>query len=252
MYDMKRIVVTDVVGAINVFSPRGTVGRINVRQSYGLSFCREGQITYCMNGSDYISDNRHIIILPQGQSYTLRSDKTGMFPVINFTCTDVISDTFLLFPIHDAEEFMSDFEKIKELILSPENRAKTMSVFDNMLHRLFSEESLYGAVLPAVKHIEKNYADQKISNKSLARECGVSEVYLRKLFIKNLNTTPKKYISEMRLKKAKQLLSEGVLKIGAIAEECGFSSTYNFCRFFKSKTNISPTEYMKRNRVLKI
>lgn len=51
---------------------------------------------------------------------------------------------------------------------------------------------------------------------------------------------------------AKQMLSEGTLKINAISENCGFSNPYHFCRLFKDKTGLTPSEYMKQNRIYKI
>ena len=43
-----------------------------------------------------------------------------------------------------------------------------------------------------------------------------------------------------------------LLKINAVAEHCGFSNQYHFCRLFKEKTGLTPTEYMKQNRIYKI
>lgn len=105
---------------------------------------------------------------------------------------------------------------------------------------------------PAIRYIKKNYKLPNLTNETVAKECNISEVYLRKLFNKYLNVTPKQYITELRLQKARQLLSEGVLKINSVSEECGFQSSYNFSRFFKEKTGITPTEYMKQNRISKI
>lgn len=127
-----------------------------------------------------------------------------------------------------------------------------MSVFYNMIHNIVSEGAVCKTIDPAISYIKKNYKSPNLTNEIISRECGISEVYLRKLFNKHLNITPKQYITEMRLQRAKQLLSEGILKISSISEECGFQSTYNFSRFFKEKTGITPTEYMKQNRIFKI
>ena len=70
--------------------------------------------------------------------------------------------------------------------------------------------------------------------------------------MKHLNATPKQYISEIRLQKAKQLLTEGVLKINAVAETCGFSNQYHFSRFFKQNTGMTPTEFMTQYRTVKL
>ena len=86
----------------------------------------------------------------------------------------------------------------------------------------------------------------------MAEKCNISEVYFRKIFTETYKITLKQFIVDIRINKAKQLLSEGFLKIGAIADLCDFSNQYNFCRLFKEKTGFTPTEYMKRNRIYKI
>ena len=252
MNNLKNIIVTGIKDAITVHSPKGKLEKIHNRLYYGISLCTEGQITYSHKGKAFVSDKNHIIILPQGQSYILNRNKTGMFPLINFTCLNHLTDTFMLFPVDNMDTFLKDFEAIKKLILFPENHAKVMSIFYNMLQNLTPESYSNNTISYAVKYIEDNFKNPSLKNETLAKECNISEVYLRKLFNEHLNTTPKQYISTIRLQKAKQLLSEGILKINSVSEECGFQSSYNFCRFFKDKTGLTPTEYINQNKVHKI
>ena len=130
---LKNIVITQIADAITVYSPKGRLEQMENRKYYGISFCREGQITYTHKGKEYISDNKHVIILPKGQSYTLKGNKTGEFPLINFMSSEPICDTFLLFPVKNINMFMNDFELIKKLILFPENHLKVMSILYNMI-----------------------------------------------------------------------------------------------------------------------
>ena len=67
----------------------------------------------------------------------------------------------------------------------------------------------------------------------------------RKLFLKNLNTTPKQYISDLKFAKAKQMIKDSTYSISEIARICGFSSIHYFSRVFKEKYGITPTSYAK-------
>ena len=252
MNTLYKTTVTDIKGLFTVSSPRGRKEEIRNRNNYGLSFCAEGRITYEMNGKQAVSDENHAVILPKGQSYSLRGDKTGKFPVINFDCKEFLCDEVISLPIQKSDTYVKDFEKMKALSLFEENRAKMMSVFYNMLHRLSTESSVHNVILPAIRYIESNYQNPKLSNAELAEKCNISEVYFRKIFTETYKTTPKQFIVDIRINKAKQLLSDGFLNIGAVAEECGFSNQYHFCRLFKEKTGFTPTEYTKRNRIYKI
>ncbi|MEE1006635.1 MAG: AraC family transcriptional regulator [Acutalibacteraceae bacterium] len=249
---INKITVTDIKELFTVSSPRGRSEEIKNRKSYGLSFCAEGKITYKINGKQAVSDEKHAVILPKGMSYSLYGNKSGIFPVINFDCKELLCDEVISLPIQSSDIYIKDFEKMKALSLFEENRAKMMSVFYNILHRLSTESSVHNAILPAIKHIESNYQNPKLSNAELAEKCNISEVYFRKIFTETYKTTPKQFIVEIRINKAKQLLSDGFLNIGAVAEECGFSNQYHFSRLFKEKTGLTPTEYIKRNRVYKI
>lgn len=252
MNSLKNAVVTEIINAITVHSVKDRYENIYRRRWYGLSFCTDGQITYVHNGKSFVSDNKHAIILPQGATYELHGNREGLFPVINFCCQNTICDTFLSLPIDDAESLVDDFRQLQSILLFGENHARAMSIFYNMLHRITSQSSHDSIISPALRYIENNYQNPSLSNEILAKECNISEVYLRKLFLEHTNTTPKQYILDIRLQKAKHLLSEGIIKINAVAQNCGFSNPYHFCRVFKEKTGITPTEYMKKNKIYKI
>ncbi len=75
---------------------------------------------------------------------------------------------------------------------------------------------------------------------------------MRKLFLKQYKLTPKQYILQMRIQKAKQLLEESPFTVAAISEKCGFSNPYHFSRAFKQRTGLTPTQYAAQNRFYEI
>lgn len=240
-----NITVSDIKDIFLVSSPKGHHAKIENRLCYGLSFCIDGQITYTHNNKNIVSDKNHAIILPQGQTYTLKGDKCGSFPLINFTCTEKLCDTIVALPIQNASSYINDFKRLQSLSLFNENRAETMSIFYHMLYMLSHESYICKAIMPAVKYIEEHYCNPDISNVHLAELCNISEVYFRHLFKKHYRVTPRQFIIDIRIKKAEQLLGEGRLKIYAIAEKCGFTNQYHFSEMFKKKTGLTPSEYMK-------
>ena len=89
--------------------------------------------------------------------------------------------------------------------------------------------------------IAEHLSDTELSVDMLAREAEVSEVHFRKLFKSTEGISPAKFITSMRIKKAKQMLEEGVFTLEEIAFSCGFSSLPYFCRVFKEKTGMTPS-----------
>ena len=119
-----NITITDIKETFTVFSHKGRFEKIENRKSFGLSFCIDGQITYTHNGNNIISDKNHAVILPAGQTYTLYGDKTGSFPVINFTCADALCNTVISLPVQNIEAYIKDFEKLRSLSLFDGNRTE--------------------------------------------------------------------------------------------------------------------------------
>ena len=139
---------------------------------------------------------------------------------------------------------------MRALSLFGGNRLKLLGIFYGMLQRLTA--SVPEKLAPALRCIEERYREPGLSNEELAMLCGVSEVYFRRLFTARYGVTPRQFLIDVRVNRAKQLLSEGVLKISAVSEQCGFSNPYHFCRTFRERVGVTPTEYMESNRVVSI
>ena len=243
-----------VIGDLDVVTVRqvkGTMAEVKNRPNCGLSFCYEGQITYTLDGVDYVSDPDCAIILPKGRKYSLRIDKSGFFPLINFDCDGFLCDKHIVLPLKNPSSLIKEFEYLKKLSLFEKNRPKMMSTFYSLIDGIISQTDESGSVIGgAVAYLEANLSAPTLNNETLARQANISEVYFRQLFLKQYGITPRQYIINARIAKAKQLLSSGNKKISAVAEECGFVSVYHFSRCFKDKCGMTPTEYMNSNRIL--
>lgn len=98
----------------------------------------------------------------------------------------------------------------------------------------------------AIAYIEHHFTEQ-ITLAELADLSGYSERQFLRLFREAFSTTPNLYISELRIKKAQQLLKTTNLSIGEIAWRCGYDDQNYFSRFFKKHTGTSPSLIRKRS-----
>ena len=252
MNNIGDIVIKDILDVITVFSKKGRREKMINRKCYGLSFTSDGEITYVHNGNAYISDPEHAVILPKGQSYSIYGNREGCFPVINFECENFSADTRTVIPVSNALALIKDFNRLDKAFYFGTNKLECFSIFYGMLNIISEGNSVCSKqILPAIKYIEENFCND-ITNAVLASRCMMGEEYFRKLFKQNFGISPKQYITDMRINKAKKMLIEGSLKINAISEQCGFSNPFHFCRFFKAKTGETPSEYMKNNMIVKI
>jgi len=92
----------------------------------------------------------------------------------------------------------------------------------------------------------ENISDKSFSISSMLKEIPLNDDYIRKLFLKEVGTTPLQYLTEKRINHAKQLLEtryETSAKIKEIADKAGFNDQYYFSRAFKKVTGKSPSEW---------
>ncbi len=249
----KNIIVTEIQKPFTVFSNKGRTESTEHRTCYGLSFCLDGQITYTFGGQKFVSNKNNAVILPKGAAYSLHGDREGLFPLINFDAQNFSCDSFIVIPLDDPAHHIKDFHKLSEYFLREDKYLQIFSLFYHILERLNLEQAhTQNPLYPVINYLEKNISNPQITNIFLAKKLGISEVYLRKLFSVHYGTTPKQFIIDMRIEKAKSLLTNGTHTVTSISEECGFSSLYHFCRAFKDKTGITPTEYAEYNKIYQI
>jgi len=84
---------------------------------------------------------------------------------------------------------------------------------------------------------------QDISMDEIARRVYLSPNYLSYLFKKETGTAFMKYLTNIRLEKAKELLRTTPVKIGAVCEMVGYTNISYFCMVFKNHFHMSPLEY---------
>ncbi|HJA92492.1 MAG TPA: AraC family transcriptional regulator [Candidatus Eisenbergiella merdipullorum] len=247
---LDKMIVTSIQDVFTVDSHKGRKAQIRNRNSYGISFCYGGRITYYQDEKAVISDRNHMVLLPKGQDYTLYCDSSGLFPVINLLCTDDFQVTSpAAFPLHSPESCLKDYERLRELFFLKNQDARCMSILYRMIAEIaagYLQEN--SALDTAMDFLEKHYSDPDLTNTVIADHLHISEVYFRKLFKNRYGITPRQYILELRIRKARQLLGEHRSSIAEIAEECGFSSIYHFSRAFRHAVGVSPTEYGRAER----
>ncbi|AKD56388.1 AraC family transcriptional regulator [Spirosoma radiotolerans] len=93
--------------------------------------------------------------------------------------------------------------------------------------------------------IEQGLTDATFGVERLSRDMGLSRVQLYRKVQALLDMNVIDYIAEIRLKKARRLLSESTKSMAEIAYETGFSSPAYFTTFFKQHTQKTPSEYRK-------
>lgn len=103
-------------------------------------------------------------------------------------------------------------------------------------------QELQERIKRAIAFMEEHYGDG-ISLKQIARAAFLSYYHFCRLFRKQMGITCSRYLSILRIKKAKELLSQTELSVTEICYEAGFNSLTHFERVFKKLEGTTPSAY---------
>ena len=81
-----------------------------------------------------------------------------------------------------------------------------------------------------------------------AKQQGLSYSSFRRLFKDHTGLPPHQYLLELRIRKARSLLTNTTLSVESIADEVGFDSSFYFSRCFKQRTGLAPRNFRKSFR----
>lgn len=82
----------------------------------------------------------------------------------------------------------------------------------------------------------------------IAAGMGVSAGHLRLLFRREAGLSLGEYLVRLRMNRAAALLSGTEMRVGEVAEACGYESIYSFSRSFRRRMGLSPKVYRTRFR----
>ena len=236
---------------------RANIGGQRCRHSDCFVFVLSGEAYYEFAEKSFSVSKGDVLYLPKGGCYTIA--------ITGHPYTFIYTDFFFEHPAEkmpDADVFRGgpslehSFVKLLNLW--------RMGDFSDKLrcHGLLYE--IYAAAVKAaalkelstehtdrlaevVQYIHEHYTDPDLSVERLARIFGSSEVHLRRTFAKLYHTSPLKYITALRLSKARELLLSTDLAVGDICTRCGYTSLYYFDRVFKREFGTQPLQLRKQS-----
>lgn len=111
-----------------------------------------------------------------------------------------------------------------------------------------SDISKRNAVRDILTWISENFASD-IRLVQMAEKVGMTESSFSRFFKKNTGTTFIRYLSELRMAKACELLIRSDLAITAISHEVGYDNLSNFNRTFRELRGMPPSRYRQSRQL---
>lgn len=116
---------------------------------------------------------------------------------------------------------------------------------ENIAQNHLPAAHLYVQVRQSKAFMEK-YHSEKIELENMAAAAFMSRFYYIKIFKRVYGITPRQYLRDLRLSKAKELLKQG-LSVTRVCYDVGYESLPTFSSAFKRGTGYSPKEFQKMN-----
>lgn len=238
--------------------PAGTGTAVhNNRPSHGLAIFWGGDRTFLFRDGHKLHVNSNAIVyFPKGSNYVVQTKEYADCYAINFDIDEDVSFQPFLFEISHYEHYLEYFKSSQKCWVKRDT-GYLMKVKADLYNILFSMQreysnlqikGAYSKIKPAVDYIHSNYLNESISVSFLAERCGISEVYLRSLFVKHFNLPPNQYMKKLKLKRAEELLLSGMYTVSEVCTLSGFRDESFFIREFKKQFDRSPGEYAKASR----
>ena len=248
-----------IVNCFGRFYGRHKFSTNNIREDFYLLILIEGSFDVYLNGKIVPISEGDAIIFPPNERfiysksqeenvYYLWTHFTGSYAEclikkLGLPLNSIIKNA-------DCAQAVSAFENAFELTLKNSSFIDSeLSVFINNLliniaKSLKSESS--------EKHIAKSLT---IINESFSSDIAIAELANAEnlsvsrynyVFKKSMGVSPLKYITSLRMSKAKYLLKNTDLTVSQIANECGYSDSHFFHRIFKNENEMTPKQYREK------
>ncbi|MFC7056083.1 helix-turn-helix transcriptional regulator [Enterococcus alcedinis] len=158
--------------------------------------------------------------------------------------------------ILEASNFVLETKQVQlQQLLQVKKFSDIAPFLDNLLQKLTDRQEVINDdgndyVREAKKYI-LNYYNQELNLEAIASTINISPKYLSDLFIREEGIGISKYLKQIRMEKAQDLLQNSTLRVGEISDQVGFSSHSYFIRNFRELFQMTPDAYRKMNRQVK-
>ena len=131
---------------------------------------------------------------------------------------------------------IATFEQLRERVRSI--LAAALTFRDNVVTHQYA-----GMIRQAQEYMERRYMDPELSLGEVAGQVSHSACHFSAMFSHETGRTFKEYLTEIRIKKAKELLRTTTLKAFEICDQVGYKDPHYFSHVFHKNTGLTPMEY---------
>lgn len=217
--------------------------------------------SYAFNGSErkqfeenLTSRNYSGLMQMIGRRLQLMQNK--QLPAVQFAiwARDVYTfTTNVLYQLNLKDEFQSEYGEMPEFIDICLTVADYKSFFQDLYQQIdtliHDKEDEKDPVIAFIHNYLENHFNEDISLDLLADKLNMTRSYLSTYFKIKAGLNFSDHLNNLRIHKAKELLSTTNMKIQDISKQVGYINTNSFIRLFKRIMGETPGEFRKNKRI---
>jgi AraC-like DNA-binding protein len=219
-----------------------------------LSFRIKGNADYQHGKQKYHVNKNDILFIPAHYDYTLTANTKETVLVIHFFIENSEFDKLEIFSPSNPDVFERLFTELSTICTQKPigYKARMLSLFYKIAEQIAIQDYNKRLLLAppklqsALAYFHENFTTPETNVESCAKHINTSTVYLRKIFNSNLNTSPLKYLNNLRMNYAIELLKTGYYSIEEIANLSGFYDPKYFSTLYKQKMGVLPSTKRKK------
>lgn len=175
-----------------------------------------------------------------GEGFGFSFSKTIAYAVVNALIKGLVADE------GDIGERVPQYLFLLEQAYCKDDVIRLFQQISSDLEKrgvLPSKEKGSDRMQKCLSYIDAHYTDTNFYVGQAAEFCGLSPNNFSQQFKHQFGISPVKYLTSIRIERAKKLLVETQLPVNEIAAQSGFSDISSFQRNFKNSVSATPTQY---------
>ncbi len=233
---------------------------VRQRIDYTLMYISEGEATVNCGGETYTARKGDVIFYPPNteQDFEFHAKNKNVNKWVHFggsicSCLDGYPR---IIPIYHKHEFESGLDRLckayyrvsgeNDLLCNGYMRVIIALLIESFEKQNFRLEGPKGRI-PAVLDYISTHIETKIDFDKCADMCYLSRSRFNHFFKEYTGLSPHDYYLNLKIERAKQLLYDVGMTTAECAEALGFCDSNYFRRIFKSRTGVTPRQFLNKS-----
>lgn len=222
-----------------------------------ITYVYSGEAYYTIDDKNYYVSKGDLLCIPKNSRRSAITNPNNPmmcypinFQLFNFSGEEVILPFPLISNIGIIEPLLHLYRELN--IVWTEKKEGyllySQAIFTSILYRLFcllyyhNDQTFIDSRIQKVTNYISTHYVEKLTVDDLANYVCLNPVYFGILFKENMGCSVKKYINQIKINHAENLLLSGEFTITETAFRCGFEDIYYFSKLFKSIKGYPPSQ----------